>query len=118
MRADRNENLTAAMHMEHKSVRLSALPINGNTDCTVDWLGKREVTTVRFSSCQVALSVQPPFNRTGVKIFHILHLYAFGADSPALFLRKMQLGWSNRIPSNAFSYYLRRTAKRLTGGAA
>ena len=64
-----------------------------------------------------AFSVQPGFNRPGLDPYRVRRLDVWGTDTPAMLLRKMNLGTNDGTFANAVRYAATRTAARLGLGA-
>lgn len=60
-----------------------------------------------------AFSVQPGFNRPGLDPYRVRRLDVWGTDTPAMLLRKMNLGTNDGSLANAAHYALTRIASRL-----
>jgi len=62
---------------------------------------------------KAAFSVQPGFNRPGLDLHRVRRLDIWGTDTPAMLLRKMNLGTNDGTLANAVRYAATRTASRL-----
>lgn len=62
---------------------------------------------------RAAFSTQPGFNRRDVNRYRIRRLDVFGADTPAMLLRKMRLGTNDGRLGSVARYYLSRVASRF-----
>jgi peptidoglycan/xylan/chitin deacetylase (PgdA/CDA1 family) len=60
-----------------------------------------------------ALSVQPGFNRPGLDPYRLRRLDVWGTDTPAMLLRKMNLGSNDGSLGNVARYFVRRTASKF-----
>lgn len=60
-----------------------------------------------------AFSVQPGFNRPGLDPYRVRRLDVWGTDTPAMLLRKMNLGTNDGSLAHAARYALARAASRL-----
>ena len=76
--------------------------------------GEREVAAVRAAGFEAAFSVQPGFNRPDVDIFRIRRLDIFGTDTPAMLLRKIELGTNDGHFAAWAAYYLKQLLQRLS----
>ncbi|MDE2277287.1 MAG: polysaccharide deacetylase family protein [Burkholderiales bacterium] len=75
-------------------------------------LDERVEAAARAAGYRAAFSVQPGFNRPDVNRWRIRRLDVFGTDSPAVLLRKMQLGSNDGSLRHAAGYYWQRLAAR------
>lgn len=64
-----------------------------------------------------AFSVQPGFNRPGLDPYRVRRLDVWGTDTPAMLLRKMNLGTNDGSLVNATRYAVARAASRLRPAA-
>lgn len=78
---------------------------------------ERVEAATRAAGYRAAFSTQPGFNRRDVNPFRIRRLDVFGTDTPAMLLRKIQLGSNDGSLAHAARYYLSRLGSRLAGGA-
>lgn len=62
---------------------------------------------------EAAFSVQPGFNRPGLDAYRVRRLDVWGTDSPAMLLRKMNLGTNNGTLANAARYTASRMVARF-----
>jgi peptidoglycan/xylan/chitin deacetylase (PgdA/CDA1 family) len=81
-------------------------------------LDERVEAATRAAGYRAAFSTQPGFNRQDVSPFRIRRLDVFGTDSPAMLLRKINLGTNDGSFAHASRYYFDRLKSRLTGARA
>lgn len=76
---------------------------------------ERVEDAARAAGYRAAFSTLAGFNRPDVGRFRIRRLDVYGSDTPAMLLRKIQLGSNDGRFPTLIRYYLRKTASRLAG---